>query len=153
MVFLLVLLLFALGFGLMIALLRLSLYWLQKQTARHFENRFGEANEIIRWGRAPEPWVRTYRQRIDHMRRTDKSHLAIQRLGARAQKDCLRRLRSLVKFLENGRFYDSLETRTMMVDALWAVHNQWAASSWEILLGPPAERTEITRGIFLSVFF
>jgi hypothetical protein len=139
MVFLFVLLLFALGFGLTIALLRFSLYWLQKQAARQFEDRFREADEIIQWGRVPESWVSTYRQRIDHMRRTGQSEQAIQRLGRRAQKQCLRRLDSLVKFLENGRFYESLETRELMVDTLYAVHDRWTASSWETLLAPPRE--------------
>jgi hypothetical protein len=138
MVFLFVLLLFALGFGLIIALLRLSLYWVQKQAARQFEDRFREADEIIQWGKAPESWVISYRQRIDHMRRTGKSERAIQRLGTRAKKQCLQQLNSLIKFLENGRFYESLETRELMVDALYAIHDRWAASSWEILLAPPA---------------
>jgi hypothetical protein len=140
MIFLVILCLFAAGFGLTLALLRLSLYWLQRQTARQFEARFREANEIIQGGCPPEPWVSAYRQRIDHLRRTGKSTQALQRVGTRAQKTCLRKLDTLAEFLENGRFYESLETRTLLVDELYAIRDRWAASSWEMLLAPPGEQ-------------
>jgi hypothetical protein len=137
MVLLLVILLLALCFGLVLTLLRLSLHRMQKRAAEQLAARFHEADEIIRWGRAPESWVCPYRQEIARMRSAGKSNRAIQRVGARAQKICLRRLHFLVTFLENGRFYDSLATREMMVDALRAVHEQWSAASWEALLAPP----------------
>jgi hypothetical protein len=137
MVLLLVVFLFALCFGLVVALLRLSLQRMQKQAAAQLAAHFDDADTIIRSGRAPASWVSTYRQQLDKMRNAGKSDRAIQRVGVRAQKACLRQLNFLVNFLENGRFYDSLETREMMVDALRAVHEQWSTSSWEELLASP----------------
>lgn len=142
MTFLLILLLFALGLGLVMTLFVLSLTRIQSQTARQFEERVQDANQIMQSERAPTSWVTRERRQIERLRRAGKDDQAIARVGRRAQQRCRRQLASLINFLENGQFYDTLETRAMMIDALSNVAEKWATASWEAVVDGSAPERE-----------
>ncbi|RIK43922.1 MAG: hypothetical protein DCC55_04025 [Chloroflexi bacterium] len=124
----------ALTLGLLFALITYSLFWLQRRAARQFEQKFQDANQLIQGGRPPAAWVQSERAQVKKMRSQGKNGAAQARIGARARQRCLRNLRALIHFLGDGRFYDSLETRELIVERLWGIHGQWLQEPWEYFI-------------------
>ncbi len=131
-----VLLATAVTFGLLFALISYSLLWLQRRASRQFEQLFQDANQILQTERPPATWVQSEHHPLKTGRRQHNQGALRTRLGARAKRRCLRQLRALIQFLENGRFYDSPETRDLMVDRLWAIHEQWLTLSADYFTEP-----------------
>lgn len=115
----------AVTFGILFALIGYALLWLQRRTSRQFEQLFQDANQIIQEERPPAAWVQRERNQVKRRRSPNKNAAAQTGVGIRAKRRCLHQLRVLIHFLENGRFYDSLVTRDLMVERLWAIHEQW----------------------------
>jgi len=130
---LLILLLVALGFGLILALISLSLLRFKRQAGEQLTIKFQEANKIVNQQQVPEAWLAPFRQQLEKARRSGSPEKTVERVGERAKKHVLKELKSLIQFLENGQFYDSLETRTMLVDALKAQQQAWADHNWQAL--------------------
>lgn len=124
----------AVTLGGIFALISYSLFRLQRQAGHQLEQKFADANQIIQTGRPPTAWTQQGRRQIEKLRHQGRTAGAAARVGNRVQQRCLHRLRALVHFLENGRFYDSLETREQLVEKLWEIHEQWRADSWEHFL-------------------
>lgn len=124
----------ALILGLLIALISYSLFWFQRRMARQFEQKFQDAHQILQGGRPPDAWVQSARAQVKKVRSHGKNGSAPARVGERAKQRCLHQLRLLIRFLENGRFYDSLATRELMVERLWEIHAQWRQEPWEHLI-------------------
>jgi len=131
MIFLVIILGTAVGLGVLFAMIGYSLLWLQRQAGRQFEQKFHDATQIIQAGHPPAAWVQREHEQVKKWRSQNKSAAAIARVGARAKRRCLHQLRVLIHFLENGRFYDSLETRELIVERLWEIHGQWLKDPWE----------------------
>lgn len=130
----LIILAIAVTFGILFALISYVLIWFQRRTSRQFEQLFQDANQIIQEERPPAAWVQRERNQLKRWRSPDKHTAAETGVGNRAKRRCLHRLRVLIRFLENGRFYDSLATRDLMVERLWAIHEQWLKEPVEYFL-------------------
>jgi len=126
----------AVALGVLFALISLSLFWLQRQAGRQFEQKFADANQIIQTGRPPAAWAQKERRQIERLRTLDKEATAMARIGNRAKRRSLNQLHRLTRFLENGRFYDSLETRELMVEQLQAIHEQWLTQPADYFIEP-----------------
>ena len=124
----------AVTFGILFALISYALIWFQRRTSRQFEQLFQDANQIIQEERPPAAWVQRGRNQVKWRRSPNKDTAAQMDVGNRAKRRCLHRLRVLIRFLENGRFYDSLATRDLMVERLWAIHEQWLKEPMEYFL-------------------
>lgn len=123
----------AVGLGLVFALINYSLFWFQRQAGHQFEEKFQDATQIIQSGLPPPSWTKKARQQIHH---SGKNADQIARIGNQAKRRCLQQLHALLGVLENGRFYDSLETRQMLVEKLADIYAQWQHEPWERLINP-----------------
>lgn len=126
----------AVALGVLFALISYSLLWLQRQAGRQFEQKFADANQIIQTGRPPVAWVQKERRQIETLSPPGKDARASARIGNRAKRHCLHQLHHLTRFLENGRFYDSLETRESIVEQLQAIHEQWLTQPADYFIEP-----------------
>ena len=116
--------LFGCAIGIVFALIMISL---NKITARVFEQygaRLKDANFIVNQGRPPESWVEPFRHQLAG---TSSGHDSSMRIGERAKKLCLKRLKFLLRFMEKGKFYDNDRTRATVVKSLRREYERWAA--------------------------
>jgi hypothetical protein len=130
---LLTLLIFAVILGFAIFLVRATMLWTLNQARHQFENRFHAAETIVNLKQVPEDWISAYRQRIEKIKDRGGNQSEIESQGKKAQGFCLKQMKSLIKFLQNGNFYDDDDTRFMVMDTLQAQYNLWLKSSWEII--------------------
>jgi hypothetical protein len=129
----------AVTLGILFALLSYSLFRFQRQIRQQFEQKFQDANQIIQEGRPPVTWTQRERQQIGTLQSRGESAAKVARVGERSKRRCLQQLRLLIRFLDNGRFYDSLETRQMMVERLAEIYEQWRQEPWERLINREIE--------------
>jgi hypothetical protein len=122
------------SFGVLFALFSYSLLWWQRRVGRQFEQNFADANQIIQTRRPPTAWVQPARLQAKRLQDRGGDPVTLARTGKRARQRCLQRLRGLIRLLENGRFYDSLETRALIVEKLEEVYGQWLHEPWEWLV-------------------
>ena len=117
--------LFGCAIGIVFALIMISL---NKITARVFEQygvRLKDANFIVNQGRPPESWIEPYRRQLAE---TPSGHDSSTRIGERAKRLCLKRLKYLLRFMEKGKFYDSERTRATVLKSLQREHERWTAA-------------------------
>ncbi len=141
---LLVIFLFACVIGIVLALITLSLQRISGRALKQFKARLNDADTIVNQGQVPESWIHPFRQRLEEVRPAsvvlratagrDKDERAVARIEERAKKHCLKKLRSLIEFMENGQFYDSVETRETVLKTLKTQHDEWASSDWRALV-------------------
>ena len=118
--------------GLVIFLLKLTTYRVVSRVTQQVESGFRAADEIVNQKRVPEIWLRPFRQRIDEIRHSGRSD-DIEHVSRRAYKHCLRQLDSLIRFFQDGDFFDSPETRAMVLESLREQREKWAAEDWKAL--------------------
>lgn len=128
------LLVLVIGTGLVIALIQLTTRWVMSRATRRFECRLRAVEEIVNEERVPEMWIRSSCQRIHEIRRSDGTDDEIERVGRRAHTHCLHQLDSLMCFLQDGNFFDSPETRAMVLEALHERRDTWVAGGWQALI-------------------
>lgn len=116
--------LFGCAIGIVFALIMISL---NKITARVFEQygvRLKDANYIVNQGRPPESWIEPFRRQLAE---TSSGQVSSTRIGERAKRLCLKRLKYLLRFMEKGRFYDNERTRATVLKALKREYERWTA--------------------------
>lgn len=145
---LLLIILFACLLGLVLALITLSLRRISGRVIEQYGARLNDADTIVNGGRAPESWVQPIRQRIEAGPRgrpeSGNSSDAVQRMQKKGRQQCLKRLKSLIAFMEKGQFYDGEETRAIVLKELRTQQDRWASCDWAELL--PHENAEETSG-------
>lgn len=137
---LLFVILFACVIGIALALITLSLQRISGRVIDQYKDRLDDANSIVNQGRPPESWVQPFKQRLEGAapgsqekspprvqdgatRRAD----SVERIGEQAKRHCLKRLKTLIAFMEKGKFYDGDETREVVLNSLWSEYKRWAS--------------------------
>ncbi len=128
-----VLLLFALLLGVFIFLIRYTAYFVSRRAAERFGGQFAVIEEIINQGKVPEAWLKSYRVKIARLEQAGAGEAKVQRLGRQAKAQFTRRLKRLYDHLEHGEFYDSDETKIMVLETLREREADWQASDWRDL--------------------
>lgn len=132
--------LFGCAIGVVFALIMISL---NKITARVFEQygvRLKDANFIVNQGRPPESWVEPYRRQLAA---TSSGLDSSTRIGERAKRLCLKRLKFLLRFMEKGKFYDNERTRVTVLKALRREYERWTvADGVQLILEEGEEYSE-----------
>ena len=131
---LVILLVLVICMGLVIALIQLTTRWALFRATRQIEHRFRAAEAIVNEGQVPEMWVRSFRQRIDKIRQSGGTDDDIERVGRQAHQHCLRQLDSLIRFLQDKDFFDSPETRSIVLKSLHQQRDKWATEGWQALI-------------------
>ena len=116
---------FGCAIGIVFALIMISL---NKITARVFEQygvRLKDANFIVNQGRPPESWVEPFRRQLAE---TTSGQDSSTRIGERAKRLCLKRLKLLLRFMEKGKFYDNERTRATVLRSLRREYERWTVA-------------------------
>ncbi len=133
--------LFGCAIGIVLALITISL---NKITGRIFEQyggRLKDANFIMNERRPPESWVEPFRRQLAE---NQSSHDSSTRIGMRAKKLCLKRLKFLLKFMERGQFYDTDKTRNNVLRSLRSEYERWsAADGLQLIMDEGEENSEV----------
>jgi hypothetical protein len=123
-------LLFAVLLGVFFFILTYSLYWVIAQTLRKTESMFRAADEIINGEQVPAVWLEPYKKKIDTLREKDGREKEIDRLGERAKRDVIKRIRRLRAFLAQGNYYDSPDTKMTVLDTMDQREQEWQKWAW-----------------------
>ena len=59
--------------------------------------------------------------------RTARRDDSVERIGEQAKRHCLKRLKTLIAFMEKGKFYDGDETREVVLNSLRTEFDRWAS--------------------------
>ena len=137
---LLLVILFACVIGIALALITLSLQRISGRVIDQYKDRLDDANSIVNQRRPPESWIQPFKQRLegaasgsqekspprdqDGATRRDDS---VERIGEQAKRLCLKRLKTLIAFMEKGKFYDGDETREVVLNSLRSEYERWAS--------------------------
>jgi hypothetical protein len=132
-----ILLVLAITLGLVIFLLTYTLNRIAGLITGHFNAQFRAAEEIINQDRVPLDWIKKYQDKIDQLERKGGTGTEIDRFGRRAKKDLIKRVKALRKFLDTGKYYDSLMTKERVLEELHEREERWSASPWQDLLATP----------------
>lgn len=118
-------LLFGCAIGIVFALIMISLNKITQRVFEQYGVKLKDANFIVNQGRPPESWVEPYRRQLAE---TSSGHDASTRIGERAKRLCLKRLKFLLRFMEKGKFYDNERTRVTVVKSLKREYERWTAA-------------------------
>ena len=134
---LVVVILFGCAIGIVLALITISLKKVTGRVLEQYRDRLEDANSIVNQRRPPDSWMEPFRQRMEGSASGD---VTTERIGEQAKKDCLKRLKSLIKFMEKGQFYDNERTRENVLESLKSEYGRWAACDGiELLLDEGGE--------------
>ena len=153
---LLVVIIFACFIGIVLALITLSLNRISGRVIEQYREKLDDANAIMNQGSPPDSWVEKYRQRIggevgesagSSEGRITSSAIgrdeSADKIGEQARRQCRKRLKTLISFMEKGNFYDEDQTREMVVKTLKTEYDRWASCHWaDLILSDSAERSE-----------
>jgi oligopeptide/dipeptide ABC transporter ATP-binding protein len=82
----------------------------------------------------PKAWLRPYHKRMDAIRRKEGS-ADMEQIGRGALKHCLRQIDALIRFFREASYFDTPETRAILLRCLQETRNQWATEGWRTLMG------------------
>lgn len=145
---LLAVVLFACVIGVVLALITLSLQRISGRILDQYKDRLDEANTILNGGLPPEAWVAPFRKRIEAAAAGPQGGVQaadgpLEQIGERARRQFLKRLKSLIKFMEKGNFYDEDRTRKVVLEQLTSVQRRWTSCHWsELVLNDGANAEE-----------
>jgi hypothetical protein len=120
--------------GIMLLLMRATLRWVAQSASRRAGAQFQAVEQIVNEGRPPESWLQPYRQKIERLHQRGASAVDIEREGREAQRHCLQRLDQLIRFLKDGSFYDSPESKVTVLETMEERRAEWAAQGWQALM-------------------
>jgi hypothetical protein len=83
----------------------------------------------------PAAWLKPYRAKIEKLEQAGGEEARLQRLGQQAKSQFIKQLKRLYDNLEHGEFYDSDETKILVLETLSEREEQWQASHWRDLFG------------------
>jgi len=130
---LLLALLFTIVMGIICSLLIYFTNKFTRQAITRFEVRFKDADQIINQNQVPEDWIGGYRRKIDQFQTSGESSEKIDRIGKGAKRSVLNKIDSLYKLMEIGKFYDSTETKLMVLNTLEQRKMDWQERNWQDL--------------------
>ena len=145
-----VILIMALGFGIVLFLIKVTLPRIFRNVLDHYGRRLELAEQIMNTRRAPLPWV------TKHVRQLEQVADATQRerIQGRAVRLSIKRLGSIINFLKSANIFDSPETKRTVLNELVRVRREWQEHGWShvepepnyvLLRDRPEERDETER--------
>lgn len=135
----LVVILFACVIGVVLALVTLSLQRIGGRVVEKYRDRIDDANAIVNGGRPPESWVQPIRQQMERAEQQEAlgggpgRRNKVDQIEVKARRLFLKKLKSLISFMEKGNFYDGDDTREMVVTTLRSEYGRWASCDWSEL--------------------
>jgi hypothetical protein len=120
--------------GLTLFIIRLIMRWGAYHISAQVEARFRAVDTIVNQERVPEDWIAPYREKISALRATSDSEQAIERLGHRAQRHCLKKIAALMRFFGQSAFFDTPDSQRETQRLLQNQRERWQAADWRELV-------------------
>ena len=116
-------------------IIKLATRWSASMVSRIIDSRHRAAEVIINDELVPEVWLQPFRHKIDKIRRSGGKDKVIEKIGRRGQKQCLRRMNSLIKFFQKGGgFVSDPEIRNTLLKSLQLQRDKWAGEKWQAMM-------------------
>ena len=100
-----------------------------KMVTRAIQERLHALQEVVE-GRIPDVWLKPFQGRIATLRRNAASEAQLARLGKRIQKQCLRNLDEMTRYITNVNIADSEATHRGILADLKSRRQTWPAKDW-----------------------
>lgn len=121
-----VVLVMALGFGVVLFLIKITLPRIFRNVLDHYGRRLELAEQIVNTRRAPLEWLRREMDQLKAATEPDRR----QRIEARAVRISVKRLDSVISFLKNANIFDTPDTKRTVIRALISVREEWREHGW-----------------------
>ncbi len=121
-----IILIMALGFGLVLFLIKITLPRIFRNVLDHYGRRLELAEQIMNTRRAPLEWVTKQVRQLEST--TDAPRR--EQIQARAVHQSIKRLGSIINFLKNANIFDSPETKRIVLNELVRVRREWQEHGW-----------------------
>ena len=121
-----VILFMALGFGIVLFLIKITLPRIFRNVLDHYGRRLELAEQIMNTRRAPREWVTKHMQQLEGAADATQR----ERIQGRAVHLSIKRLGSVINFLKNANIFDSPETKRTVLNELVRVRREWQEHGW-----------------------
>jgi hypothetical protein len=129
-----VILILGIAIGLSTFLFMILARYATRSIAGVVELRMRAAECIVNDERIPPDWLAAYKARRDGFIAKGAGPEELEKLGLKAQKDCLKKINDLLRYYEDDRTVDSTESRMVLLNALQKQKKIWEDAGWEYFL-------------------
>ncbi len=120
-----VILIMALGFGIVLFLIKITLPRIFRNVLDHYGRRLELAEQIMNTRRAPQEWMARHAKQLEAADATQR-----ERIQGRAVRLSVKRLGAVINFLRNANIFDSPETKRTVLNELVRVRREWQEHGW-----------------------
>ncbi len=116
----------ALGFGVVLFLIKITLPRIFRNVLDHYGRRLEIAEQIMNTRRAPIEWLIKHVKQLEEAK--DTKHR--ERIQRRAVNLSIKRLGAVINFLKSANIFDTPETKRTVLNELVRVRREWQDHGW-----------------------